>query len=136
MHGEQNGNGGKCPVMHGGNTTLGGKATKNVDWWPNQLNLKILHQNDTKSNPLDENFNYAEAFKALNLKAVKADLEALMTDSQDWWPADYGHYGPFMIRMAWHGTQRAHIELQMDAGAVIRVTNALHHSTVGQITAT
>ncbi|WP_394152620.1 catalase/peroxidase HPI [Vibrio maritimus] len=114
MHGEQTGNAGKCPVMHGGNTMLGGntrlggKATKNLDWWPNQLNLKILHQNDTKSNPLDQDFNYQEAFKALNLKAVKADLEALMTDSQEWWPADYGHYGPFMIRMAWHaaGTYR------------------------------
>lgn len=108
MHGENTGNAGRCPVMHGSNTTMGGKATKNVDWWPNQLNLKILHQNDKKSNPLDENFNYAQAFKALNLKAVKADLEALMTDSQEWWPADYGHYGPFMIRMAWHaaGTYR------------------------------
>lgn len=108
MHGEYTGNAGRCPVMHGSNTTMGGKATKNVDWWPNQLNLKILHQNDKKSNPLDENFNYAQAFKALNLKAVKADLEALMTDSQEWWPADYGHYGPFMIRMAWHaaGTYR------------------------------
>ncbi len=108
MHGEQSNTGGKCPVMHGGNTTLGGKATKNVDWWPNQLNLKILHQNDVKSNPNSADFNYRDAFTKLDYKAVKSDLEALMTDSQDWWPADYGHYGPFMIRMAWHaaGTYR------------------------------
>jgi len=94
---------GQCPVMH---TALGGLS--NRDWWPNQLNLKILHQNSALSDPMGETFNYAEEFKKLDLKALKKDLYALMTDSQDWWPADYGHYGPLFIRMAWHsaGTYR------------------------------
>jgi catalase-peroxidase len=94
---------GKCPVMH---TTVGVQSSR--DWWPNQLNLKILHQNSSLSNPMGEAFNYAEEFKKLDLKALKKDLTALMTDSQDWWPADFGHYGPLFIRMAWHsaGTYR------------------------------
>ncbi len=91
-------NAGKCPVMH---TTNGVKS--NRDWWPNQLNLKLLQQNCPQSNPLGEGFNYAESYRKLDFAAVKKDLYALMTDSQDWWPADYGHYGPLFIRMAWHG---------------------------------
>ncbi|MBV6634808.1 MAG: catalase-peroxidase, partial [Mameliella sp.] len=96
---------GQCPVMHGATNVAG---TGNREWWPNQLNLAILHQHQPVADPAPEGFDYAAAFKALDLDAVKADLTALMTDSKDWWPADYGHYGPFFIRMAWHsaGTYR------------------------------
>lgn len=90
---------GKCPVMHGGMTSAG---TSNMDWWPNALNLDILHQHDTKTNPYGADFNYREALKTLDVDALKKDLKALMTDNQEWWPADWGHYGGLMIRMAWH----------------------------------
>ncbi len=98
----------KCPVMHGAVTRNSGGGTSNREWWPNQLNLNILHQHDKKSSPLDTDFNYREAFSKLDYAALKKDLLALMTDSQEWWPADYGHYGPFFIRMTWHaaGTYR------------------------------
>ena len=98
---------GKCPVMHGAATT-GITGTTNSDWWPNQLNLNILRQHDRKSNPLADDFDYRDEFLKLDYKSLKDDLNALMTDSQSWWPADYGHYGPFFIRMTWHaaGTYR------------------------------
>ncbi|NDW47224.1 catalase/peroxidase HPI [Ruegeria sp. PrR005] len=96
---------GQCPVVHG---QAAGTGMRNHHWWPNQINLKVLHQHSSKSDPMGAHFSYAEAFKSLDLDALKADLTALMTDSQDWWPADYGHYGPLFIRMAWHaaGTYR------------------------------
>ena len=98
----------KCPVMGGANTHTAVGSTANQHWWPNQLNLKILHQNSSLSDPMDASFNYAEEFKTVELNELKKDIEELMTTSQDWWPADYGHYGPLFIRMAWHsaGTYR------------------------------
>ena len=98
----------KCPVTGMTRKAVAGGGTSNRDWWPNQVNLKILHQNSSLSNPMGTSFNYAEEFKTLDLEAVKQDLYALMIDSKDWWPADYGHYGPLFIRMAWHsaGTYR------------------------------
>ncbi|WP_083464345.1 catalase/peroxidase HPI [Phaeobacter sp. 11ANDIMAR09] len=101
-------NSGGCPVMHSGAQAASTGVRSNKDWWPNQLNLKLLHQNSEKSDPMAADFDYAQAFKSLDLKALKQDLVALMTDSQDWWPADYGHYGGLFIRMAWHsaGTYR------------------------------
>jgi len=98
----------QCPVMHGSLSSNSSTGTSNQDWWPNQLNLSILHQHDKKTDPMDEGFDYAEEFKKLDFDALKKDLNDLMTDSQEWWPADYGHYGPFFIRMTWHaaGTYR------------------------------
>ncbi|MFW5679838.1 MAG: catalase/peroxidase HPI [Pseudomonadota bacterium] len=99
MDGNEIGTAGKCPVMHGGITRT---STSVMDWWPNALNLDILHQHDAKTNPLGKGFDYREEVKKLDVAALKQDLHALMTDSQDWWPADWGHYGGLMIRMAWH----------------------------------
>ena len=98
----------RCPVMHGANTRNNGEGTTNRDWWPNQLDISILHQHDEKSNPMGKDYNYRDHFKNIDYDALKKDLNDLMTDSQDWWPADYGHYGPFFIRMTWHaaGTYR------------------------------
>jgi len=101
-------NASKSPVMNGANRHTSAGALANRDWWPNQLNLQILHQHSSLSNPMGKEFNYREEFEKLDLGALKKDIEAVMTTSQDWWPADYGHYGPLFIRMAWHsaGTYR------------------------------
>ena len=101
----------KCPVMHGAMTSNSSTGTANKDWWPDQLNLGILHQHDRKSNPLGEDFDYREEFKKLDYDALKKDLNDLMTDSQEWWPADYGHYGPFLFVL--HGMLQLY-EAQMD----------------------
>ncbi|OYW04363.1 MAG: catalase-peroxidase, partial [Acidobacteria bacterium 37-65-4] len=97
----------QCPFSGGANTRAG-DSQPNAQWWPNQLNLKLLHERNSLSNPMDDDFNYAEEFQTLDLDALRKDIEAVMTTSQDWWPADYGHYGPLFIRMAWHsaGTYR------------------------------
>ena len=99
MNAKDTASAGKCPVMHGGNTHTGASV---MDWWPNALNLDILHQHDTKTDPIGRSFDYREEVKKLDVEALEQDLHALMTDSQDWWPADWGHYGGLMIRMAWH----------------------------------
>lgn len=106
MDGNDTPTGGKCPVMHGSKTSA---ASPHSEWWPNALNLDILHQHDSKTNPMGADFDYREEVKKLDVAALKADLAALMTDSQDWSPADWGHYGGLMIRMSWHaaGTYRA-----------------------------
>ena len=112
--------------------SIGTSGTKNRDWWPNQLKLNILRQHSSLSNPMGTDFNYAEEFKSLDLQALKKDLHRLMTDSQDWWPADFGHYGPLFIRMAWHsaGTYRT----GDGRGGQEADNNALHHLTAGPIT--
>jgi len=121
-HGEEAPSGGGCPVMGNTHRHTTAAARSNRDWWPNQLNLQILHQNSPMSNPMDEGFDYADEFKTLDLDALRKDIEAVLTTSQDWWPADYGHYGGLMIRLAWHsaGTYRIHDGRGGSASGTIR----------------
>lgn len=120
----------KCPFTGASaKQTSAGGGTRNTDWWPNQLKLNILRQHSSLSNPMDESFDYAAEFKSLDLKVLKKDIFDLMTTSQEWWPADYGHYGPFLS--AWHGIVQVLTAQQMVVAAAVQVPNALHHLTVG-----
>ena len=123
----------KSPVTGGADKQVTGRGRSIQDWWPNQVNLKVLHQHSALSNPMGGEFNYAEEFKKLDLAAVKKDLQALMTGSQDWWPVDFGHYGPLFIRMAWHSAGTVP-QLVTVAAAPVPPSSAFRPSAAGLTT--